>query len=99
MGRTDGVVAYALPVGGAIATTIALFAAAAVSPQAFVAGILLNVLIVMTIMRIATLLNEITLFSFLFQVSLVHHPHTWARDRTIDVGGRYAHPYSGCWYE
>ena len=66
-----GIAAYSLPVVGVIATTIALFGAAAVSPQALVAGIILNVLIVMTIMRIATLLNEITLFSFLFQVSLV----------------------------
>jgi hypothetical protein len=71
MRGTEGVAAYSLPVVGAVATTFALFAAAIVSPQALVAGMLINVLIVMTILRIGTLLTEITFFSFLFQLSLV----------------------------
>ena len=66
--------AYSLPVVGVVATTFSLFAAATVSPQALVAGILINVLIVMTILRIGTLLTEITFFSFLFQLSLVSPP-------------------------
>jgi len=74
MRGTEEVAAFSLPVIGVIATTIALFGAATVSPQALVAGILINVLIVMTILRIGTILTEITLFSFLFQLSLVHTP-------------------------
>ena len=64
--------AFSLPTVGVVATLFALFGATSVSPQAFITGIFINVLLVGIILRVGSILADITLFSFLFQVSLVH---------------------------
>ena len=72
---TNNCVAFVFPVITAIATLAALFGAASVSPQAFVSGILLNIIQVLTALRIGQALIEVTLLSFLFQLSLVIRTH------------------------
>jgi hypothetical protein len=68
---TNSCAAFVLPVITAIATLVALFGSAAVSPQAFLSGILINIIQVLTVLRIGQALVEMTLVSFLFQLSLV----------------------------
>ena len=63
--------AFSLPTVGVVATLFALFGATTVSPHAFIAGIFINVLSVWIMLRVGSILTDITLFSFLFQVSLV----------------------------
>ena len=63
--------AFSLPMVGVVATLFALFGATSVSPLAFITGIFINVLFVGIILRVGSILTDITLFSFLFQISLV----------------------------
>jgi hypothetical protein len=60
-----------LPAIGVVATLFALFSATSVSAHAFIAGIFINVLFVGIILRVGSILADMTLFSFLFQLSLV----------------------------
>ena len=73
LGNTNGFAALSLPMIGGIATLIALFSAAPVSLQAFIAGIFINFLLVAIILRISSILEDVSIFSFLFQLSVVHH--------------------------
>jgi len=45
-----------------------------ISPQAFIAGLLIDAIIVAAVLRIAYVLIEISLYSLLFQLSLVSPP-------------------------
>jgi hypothetical protein len=74
---TSGFQAYFFPTLGLVATFLALFTSIAVSAQAFVAGLILNVILVATILRIGSILADITLFAFLFQLSLVFPSHSF----------------------
>lgn len=55
-----------------MATLIALFTSSAISPQAFVAGLVINLVLVATYLQIGTILVDLTIFEFLFQLSLVY---------------------------
>jgi hypothetical protein len=68
---TDGFPAYSFPMFGLLGALIALFSAAPVSLQAFVMAMVINVVIVAIILRAGSILGEVTLFAFLFQISLV----------------------------
>src|SRR5271156_5131206 len=65
---TSGLAAYSLPTIGVVATVAALFGATHVSLHAFLAGVLINVIIIWTILRIAQILADVSLTSFFFQL-------------------------------
>ena len=69
--NTSGLAAYSLPTIGVIATVAALFGATHVSLHAFLAGILINVILAWIILRTAQILADISLTSFFFQLCVV----------------------------
>lgn len=69
--HSDGFPGYGLSTLGLVATLFGLFFGTAVSIQAFVLAIIINAILVATILRTATILTDSSLFSFLFQLSLV----------------------------
>lgn len=71
---TDGFSGYSLPVLGLAGALLAVFQAAPVSTQAFVMAILINLLLIATILRASSILNEVSPFAFLFQLCLVSRP-------------------------
>jgi hypothetical protein len=71
---TDRFSAYSMPMFGLVGALIALFEAAPVSTQAFVMAILINVLLVITILRASSILNEVSPFAFLLQLCMVSRP-------------------------
>jgi len=84
---TSGFPAYSLPTLGLVATLIALFTSSAISPQAFIAGLVINLVLVATYLQIATILADLTLFAFLFQVSLVSPAKRVDVDLDTDILG------------
>lgn len=75
---TAGFFAFSLPSVGFLAILAALWGGTIVSLQGFIGGILINILVVTIILRIGAIVSETSLFSFIFQLSLVTIHNLWA---------------------
>jgi len=72
LSNPEGIPNYGLPTLSLVVTIFALFWGTVVSIQAFIMAFVINAIIVAVILRIASIINDISLFSLLFQLSLVH---------------------------
>lgn len=68
----EGIPNYGLPTLSLVVTIFALFLGTVVSIQAFIMAFVINVIIIAVILRIASIINDTSIFSLLFQLSLVH---------------------------